>query len=92
MDTSAFEAELLREGYKPVNTTRQAGETLEAHAHGFDAKLLIVEGEITITRGGVPQTFRVGEVCTVPAGEPHEEHVGPQGARILAGRRTAQAA
>ena len=92
MDASAFEAELLRDGYKPVNTARAAGETVDEHAHGFDAKLLILEGEITITRDGVPQTFRAGEVCEVPAGEPHEEHVGPEGVRILSGRRSAPAA
>ena len=92
MDASAFEAELLREGYQPVRSTREAGEVVEDHAHGFDAKLLILQGEITITCGGTPQTFRPGDVCTVPAGERHEERVGPDGVRLLAGRRSAQAA
>ena len=90
MDASAFEAAARAEGYQPVRAERAANEASEEHAHGFDAKLFILEGEITITRGGVPQTFRPGEMCAVPAGERHEERVGPERVRYIIGRRSAK--
>jgi quercetin dioxygenase-like cupin family protein len=47
----------------------------------------VLDGEITITRGGKAQTFRAGDSCEVPAGTVHAEQIGPEGVRYLAGRR-----
>jgi uncharacterized cupin superfamily protein len=51
---------------------------------------MILGGEITITRGGMAETFRAGDICSVAAGERHIEHVGPQGVAYIAGRRPAR--
>jgi mannose-6-phosphate isomerase-like protein (cupin superfamily) len=48
---------------------------------------MILGGEITLTRGGKSETFRAGDTCTVPTGQQHVEHVGPQGVAYIAGRR-----
>jgi quercetin dioxygenase-like cupin family protein len=48
---------------------------------------MVIGGEITLTRGGKAETFRVGDSCAVAAGEIHAEHVGPQGVAYIAGRR-----
>ena len=48
---------------------------------------MVIGGEITLTRAGKAETFRVGDSCAVSAGEMHAEHVGPQGVAYVAGRR-----
>lgn len=89
MTESDFEAALHRDGYEPRRSSLAPNHVNPDHAHGFTARLLILEGEITIRRGGQSQTFRSGESCEVPAGEVHSEHVGAEGVRYLVGRRAA---
>lgn len=92
MDQAAFEAELRRDGYEPLAAFRGPTEDTGEHAHGFDARLLVLEGAITITRDGVPCTFGPGDTCEVPAGERHREWIGPSGVRYISGRRKASSA
>ena len=49
---------------------------------------MVIGGEITLTRGGKVETFRVGDSCAVAAGEIRAEHVGPQGVAYIAGGGT----
>ena len=53
------------------------------HCHDFDAKALVLGGEITITRDNTPITFRAGQCFEVPAGCMHAEHVGPEEGALL---------
>jgi len=87
MNQSEFEAELRREGYQIVYTGFTAGAVNAEHSHDWDARLMILGGEITVNRGGKAETFRAGDTCAVPAGERHTEHVGPEGVAYIAGRR-----
>lgn len=87
MNQSEFEADLLREGYEVFYGGLRAGMLNEEHAHDWDARVMVIGGEITITRAGQAQTFRVGDSCAVPAGERHIEQVGRQGVAFIAGRR-----
>lgn len=89
MTESEFEVALRRDGYEPRRSEMAASQFNQEHAHGFDARVMVLEGEITITRGGESRTFRPGESCEVPAGERHTEQAGPEGVRYLAGRRAA---
>ena len=89
MNQSEFEAELQREGYQVFYGGLQAGTVNPDHAHDWDARVMVIGGEITLTRGGKAETFRAGESCAVPAGEIHAERVGSQGVAYIAGRRTA---
>ncbi len=91
MDQIEFEAELKREGYEPRLAELPPNEVHQEHAHGFDAKLLILEGAMTIVCDGTSHTYRPGESFIMPAGRPHEEHIGPEGVRYVAGRRHAAA-
>jgi quercetin dioxygenase-like cupin family protein len=88
MNQSEFEADLRREGYEVFYSGMRAGMVNDEHAHDFDARVMVIGGEITITRGGTARTFRAGDSCAVPAGELHVEHVGPQGVAFIAGRRS----
>lgn len=88
MDRTRFEARLREQGYADIAEREMAANTVNAgHAHDFDAQLLILDGELTLVRGGAAQTFRRGDICEVPAGTAHEERVGPQGVRYVAARR-----
>ena len=87
MNQSEFEADLVREGYKVYYGGQRPDHANDAHAHDFDARVMVIAGEITITRDGNAETFRAGDSCAVPAGGMHAENVGPQGVAYIAGRR-----
>ena len=91
MSQSEFEAELRRQGYQVFYGGLRAGTVNPDHAHDWDARVMVIGGEITLTRRGKDETFRAGDSCTVAAGEVHAEHVGPQGVAYVAGRRNAVA-
>ena len=74
-------------GYSVVNASLKPNLRLDNHCHDFDAKLLVLGGEITITRDNAPETFRAGQCCEVPAGCMHVEQVGPEGVAFISGRR-----
>jgi quercetin dioxygenase-like cupin family protein len=88
MNQSDFEADLRREGYQVFYGGVRAGEVNVDHTHEWDARVMVIGGEITVTRGGKAQTFHAGDSCAVAAGEVHAENVGPQGVAYIAGRRT----
>ena len=91
MNQSDFEADLRREGYQVVYSGMKAGEVNPDHTHDWDARVMVIGGEITVTRGGKAQTFRAGDSCAVAAGEVHAETVGAQGVAYIAGRRATAA-
>lgn len=89
MTQDEFKADLIREGYVARFSSLPPEHVAPDHTHDFDARLLVLGGEITIAREGKPETFRVGDTCAVPSGCVHAEHVGPEGVAYLAGRRIA---
>ena len=92
MNRADFESELREQGYRHVVDRRmQAGEFNPEHAHEFDARLLVLEGEMTILCGGEERTYGTGDTFAMTAGRRHTERSGLQGVRYLAGRRYQQA-
>ena len=91
MNQSDFEADLRREGYQVFYGGLKAGEVNPDHTHDWDARVMVIGGEITVARAGKAEKFQAGDSCAVAAGELHAEHVGPQGVAYIAGRRTASA-
>ena len=89
MNQSEFETDLRHQGYQVFYGGLQAGMVNPEHTHEWDARVMVIGGEITLTRGGKTETFRVGDSCAVAAGEVHAEHVGPQGVADILGRRNA---
>jgi mannose-6-phosphate isomerase-like protein (cupin superfamily) len=91
MNRADFERKCRAEGYDEIVDRQMTANHLNPeHAHEFDACVLMIHGEMTITRGGKPETFRAGDLCTLAAGTPHSEQCGPSGAHYLAGRRFQQ--
>lgn len=90
MEQAAFERELREEGYAEIADRRMEPNVLNpVHAHKFDARLLVLEGAMTIASEGLERTYRAGDTFTMAAGCLHSERSGPEGARYLAGRRYA---
>jgi quercetin dioxygenase-like cupin family protein len=88
MDRTAFETALRAQGYGEVVDRRmEPGAVNPTHAHEFDARLLVLEGAMTIGTEEGERTYRAGESFAMPAGRRHSETAGPEGARYLAGRR-----
>ena len=87
MNQSEFEADLKREGYDVFYGGLRAGHAAPDHTHDWHARVMVIGGEITITRSGKAETFRVGDSCAVAADETHAENVGAQGVAYIAGRR-----
>jgi quercetin dioxygenase-like cupin family protein len=49
--------------------------------------LLVVNGQLTLTRGETSETYRAGETFEMTAGCLHTEQYGPDGTTYLVGRR-----
>ena len=93
MNRAEFETELREQGYAEVADRRMKPNTTNPeHSHEFDARLLILEGKMTITCEGEERTYRAGDTFAMSAARPHTEQCGPEGVRYLAGRRYQQKA
>ena len=92
MNRADFEAEARAQDYREIVDRRmEAGTVNPEHAHEFDARLLVLEGEMTVGCGGEERTYRAGDSFAMAAGCRHTERCGPEGVRYLAGRRYQQA-
>ena len=88
METHAFNEQLKAEGYDEVLTRIfPAHASLAPHTHPFGAKVLVLEGEITLGRNGALTTYGPGDIYAVDIGCEHSEQYGPAGATLLAGRK-----
>jgi quercetin dioxygenase-like cupin family protein len=90
MQREEFAQSLRDQGFGEIVTvTRPAGQSLDVHTHPFEAKALILEGEIRLELNGASCTYAVGDVFHLQAHEPHAEFYGPHGVTYLVGRKTA---
>jgi quercetin dioxygenase-like cupin family protein len=88
MQSDVFEQALRAEGFAEIVTvTRPAHGALDVHTHPFEAKALILAGEVRLQCGDAARTYAAGEVFHLQAGEPHAEFYGPQGVTYLVGRK-----
>jgi quercetin dioxygenase-like cupin family protein len=87
MDRTAFEAALRHDGFEVVARTMEPNTTNPEHAHEFDARVLVVAGEMTLARDGTSRAYRPGETFEITHGRRHAEIAGPEGASYIAGRR-----
>ncbi|MFM0002035.1 cupin domain-containing protein [Paraburkholderia dipogonis] len=93
MDRNAFIESLTKEGFPDaVVVTREANVEMEIHEHPFEAKALILEGEMSIRMDDEVRAYRVGDVFNLPANKPHAERFGPNGVTYLVGRKQSGAA
>jgi quercetin dioxygenase-like cupin family protein len=88
MNVEDFEAAVRREGYAEVlKKEYPSGYRADDHTHPFDARALIVAGDIAISVDGVDRHYPVGTVFELAAGTVHKERAGAEGVTYLVGRR-----
>ncbi|KXU94433.1 cupin [Caballeronia megalochromosomata] len=88
MHRDEFLALLSSEGFdEVVSVTREPNGSLDVHAHPFEAKALILEGDLTIRIGGNENTYRPGDVFHLATNIEHAEQYGPDGVSYLVGRK-----
>jgi quercetin dioxygenase-like cupin family protein len=89
MEREDFAQLLLTEGFQElVTVTREPHGSLDTHTHPFEAKALILRGEIRLKVGEqAEQTYRAGDVFHLLALAPHTEHYGAKGVDYLVGRK-----
>ena len=76
---------LTREGLQPAFWSNGPGFPYRVHDHPYDKIIVVQAGSI---RFGLPMTGQwfllgVGDRLELPAGTPHEAHVGPAGVECL---------
>lgn len=91
MTREAFESDLRREGFEVVHGGEKGGFAGDLHAHDFDLRIMVLSGEITLTRDNKPVAYRAGDHCELPAGCLHTANVGPEGVAYILGKAYRQA-
>ena len=66
MTRAEFEADLRQEGYEVREGEIKPNEHREAHAHGFDARVLVLDGSITLVFGKEPRHLWTGRFLQRP--------------------------
>lgn len=88
MDQDLFRQQLMAEGFEQITlVTRDPDGFLDTHTHPFEARALILSGEIALVCEGQEQLYRPGEIFHLALAEPHSERYGPQGVTYLVGRK-----
>ncbi|MDP6689761.1 MAG: cupin domain-containing protein [Alphaproteobacteria bacterium] len=88
MDKAEFRAHLKDNGYEDMGEKEMAANHVEpTHTHDFDAAILVLSGEISAVMEDRTVTCRAGDTFSLDANTPHEERIGGEGVRFLAGRR-----
>ena len=84
----AFAREAKSAGFDEVIArTWEPGTVLPEHTHPFEAKALVVAGEMWLTCGGITQHIAVGGRFHLQPEVPHSERYGPKGTTFWVARR-----
>lgn len=67
----------------------QPRQVVGEHSHPFDARALVVAGEMWLTVGSETQHLLVGDRFELKNGTPHSERYGDEGATYWVARRPA---
>jgi quercetin dioxygenase-like cupin family protein len=86
-----FEVALRRDGFDVHRRVLPPRTVVGEHAHPYDVRALVLDGEIRLIVDGDEYAYREGDIFVMPAGHRHAEAVGPAGVQYLVGRRNAPA-
>ncbi len=87
-----FEADARGRGYTEVLQRQWAALTVvDTHTHPFDARALVVQGEMWLHAAGQTRHLLPGGRFELEAGVPHDERYGADGATFWVARRAVPA-
>jgi quercetin dioxygenase-like cupin family protein len=88
MNEREFEAGLKADGYQEIEWQELAPRPGKGkHRHHFAIRGLVLSGTFHVTQNSDPATYGAGQIFAVAEGELHDECIGPEGARVLVGRK-----
>jgi quercetin dioxygenase-like cupin family protein len=88
MDFETFADSMKKQGFdQVVKRVWEPRATVEEHTHPFDAKALVVEGEMWLTVNGRTEHLLPGGTFALPANLPHSERYGADSATYWVARR-----
>ena len=88
MNADSFQKTTTAQGFsEPVLVERQADGFMDVHSHPFEARALILRGQIEIGLGHTSQTYKAGDMFHLLAAQQHWERYGPQGVVYLSARK-----
>ena len=88
MTEADFRKVLSAEGFGTVVlVTYEPNGGRDMHQHPFEAKALVLAGEIELDTQGVTACHRAGDVFHLRHAQPHVERYGPVGVTYLVGRK-----
>ena len=92
MNESEFEAQLRADGYQEIELQELAARPGKGrHRHHFAVRGLVLSGMFLVTQDSDPVSNGPGQIFAVAEGELHDESIGPEGARVLVGRKFSKA-
>ena len=88
MNADTFHKMVTDEGFnEPVMVTRDPNGFIDTHEHPFEAKALILDGQIEIGLDSDARVYRPGDVFHLAMSESHWERYGPAGVVYLSARK-----
>jgi hypothetical protein len=88
MERSEFMETLSREGFpEAVAVVKDSAGSAPEHTHPFEAKALILAGDMRIRVGDSERVYHVGDIFHLQAGVVHAENYGEHGVTYLVGRK-----
>jgi quercetin dioxygenase-like cupin family protein len=90
MNEVEFAAKLKADGYTEIETQNlQPRPAKGEHGHPFAIRGLVLAGTFIVTQDNQRTVCEPGQIFAVEQGHPHDESIGPEGARVLVGRKFA---
>ena len=87
-DQKSLERQLHGEGFLHTYVWQDGPHAFYSdHTHPVETAHIILDGEMTLTKGSETYTFSAGERCDVQAGAVHSAKMGPRGSRYLIGEK-----
>ena len=87
MNQAQFIQLLKEEGFPDPVTIEKPQGHIGQHTHAFEAKALILSGQLDIDLDGKNTTYLMGDIFHLQANQVHAESYGPQGVKYLVGRK-----
>jgi quercetin dioxygenase-like cupin family protein len=92
MNEIEFAENLKADGYTEIETQNLEPRPAKGeHGHPFAIRGLVLAGTFIVTQDNQRTVYKPGQVFAVAPGQPHDESIGPEGARVLVGRKFAKA-